>query len=218
MNSSKIFLTILLIIIVCVCSCNKEESVNQKLEFRGIRLGMSFEELKSKYPKFTPETISDANSSKAGETGIRLDLKDVPELKGLERVTVFLLDEKVYFAAFKYNEKFSEFKPEELTSKFEESLGLKNMSCEPRRTGDDAARELFELGIWMVKKRNTYYGREITTSCKPYLINIITEEGYNLLKLEDEAQILVLRRREREIKNMDEINKAKPTPEKNFQP
>jgi hypothetical protein len=219
MNSSKIFLTILLIIIVCVCSCNKE-SVNQKLELRGIRLGMSFEELKSKYPKFTDLTNSDSVihiKSELGQTALKLDVKNVPELQGLESVYVELLDEKVNIAAFRYNEKFSEFKPEELTKQFEESLGLKNMSCEPRRAGDDSTKEPYESGIWMFIK-TTYYGREIKTFCKPYLITIYTEEGRELLKLEDEAQTLVLRRREQEIINMDKINKAKPTPQKTFQP
>jgi hypothetical protein len=232
MNSSKIFQTILLIIIVCVCSCNKEVSVNQKLEFRGIQLGMSFEELKSKYPKFTEEanptrsisvksesgeTFLKLDVSKLGEKSLKLDVKDVPELQGLKGVYVDLLDEKVHIARFKYNEKFSEFKPEELTERFEESLGLKNMGCEPRRAGDDSTKEPYESGIWMFIK-TTYYGREIKTFCNPYLITIYTEEDYDLLKLEDEPQTRVLRRREQEIINMDKINKAKPTPQKTFQP
>jgi hypothetical protein len=233
MNSSKIFLTILLIIIGCVCSCNKEVSVNQKLEFRGIRLGMSFEELKSKYPKFTEEanptrsisvksesgeTSLKLDVSKLGEKFLKLDVKDVPELQGLKGVYVDLLDEKVHIATFKYNEEFSKFKPEELTERFEESLGLKNMSCEPRRAGDDSTEQPHESGIWMFIKTRTYYGREIKTFCNPYLITIYTEEGSDLLKLKDEDQNLVLRRREQEIINMDKINKAKPTPQKTFQP
>jgi hypothetical protein len=224
MNSSKIFLTILLIITVCVCSCKqlqqkKEKSVNQKLELRGIRLGMSFEELKSKYPKFTDTTSSLGSlgiSSKFGETAIKLDLKDVPELKGLEQVNVTLLDEKVYDVAFKYNEKFSESSADELTKQFEESLGLKNMSCEQRWTSKSI--RTFASRIWQIEER-TYDSYEISTFCEPYLIKIITEERYNLLKLEDEAQSSVRAQREHEINNMDEINKAKakPTP-KTFQP
>jgi hypothetical protein len=207
MNSSKIFLTILLIIIVCVCSCNqpqqtKEESVNQKLELRGIRLGMSFEELKSKYPKFTDKT--DPNN-KVGVRAIILDLKDVPELKGLELVTVHLLDEKVYSATFKYGKEFSELSNAELTEQFEESLGLKSMRCDPRWTGIGSG---FVRGIWKFEKTN--FGYDMSTYCEPYFIKIFTI-GNNVVWLEDKDKSSVLDKRE------DEIKKAKATP-KTFQP
>jgi hypothetical protein len=208
MNSSKIFLTILLIIIVCVCSCNqpqqtKEESVNQKPELRGIRLGMSFEELKSKYPKFTDKT--DPNN-KVGERAIILDLKDVPELKGLELVTVLLLDEKVYFATFKYGKEFRELSNAELTEQFEESLGLKNMRCEPRFVGSKD----FVRGIWRFEK-TVYLNYDMSTYCEPYFIKIFTTVGEEMLLLKDEDKSSVLNKRE------DEIKKAKATP-KTFQP
>jgi hypothetical protein len=221
MNSSKIFLTILLIIIVCVCSCNqpqqtkeesinqkqtKEESINQKLEFRGIRLGMSFEELKSKYPKFTDITDSSGVYGQLGRTAIKLDLKDVPELKGLEGVSVTFLDEKVYIAGFKYYEKFSKFNPVELTKQFEESLGLKNMHCEPWKIED---KGLSYVG---------YVNYAIKTVCKPYSITISEWEGLSRLTLEDEVQATVLEQRDSEIKKMREMNKPKPMPQKTFQP
>jgi hypothetical protein len=209
MNSSKIFLTILLIIVVCVCSCNqpqqtKEESVNQKLELRGIRLGMSSEELKSKYPKFTEET--DPNN-KVGVRVITLDLKDVPELKGLELVTVLLLDEKVYLARFKYGKEFGKLSNAELTEQFEEFLGLKNMRCDPRWTGIGSG---FVRGIWNFSK-TAYLNYDMSTYCKPYFIKIFTKVGEEMLLLKDEDKSSVLDKRE------DEIKKAKATP-KTFQP
>lgn len=206
-RTSKIFLTILLIAVACLCSCKqpqqtKEESVNQELELRGIRLGMSFEELKSKYPKLTDNT--DPADNKVGERVIKLDSKDVPELKGLKFVIVDLLDEKVYAIAFKYDEKFSELSAGELTEQFEESLGLKNMHCEPRRTGS----EELVIRIWRLKKRT--FGYDISTYCKPYSIKMLTI-GDDLLFLTDEDKSSVLDKRK------DEINKAKATP-KTFQP
>lgn len=206
MSNSIIFKIILLTIVaMAFCGCGQDKplddkNINQFIELRGIKLGMSFEELKSKFPNFVDFPFSD--SAEIGQKRIKIKATDSPDLKGLKDVIVFLADDIVYSALFEYEQDFSELSNKELTEQFEEALGLKNKGCDSKPSG---SKNELVFGIWTIKKET--FGDTFFTACKSFGVTIRTI-GFDSMSFgSDEPPILEQRRRE--IEKKKEMEKPK---------